>query len=98
MTANSTCARPCPGLAPSPGVGCRGTDLLGRLNPALRGWWADFRHGVSKTTFGYLDSFAWHRVEQMVITEDLDQNFVLLLKKGSWGPDWQPRVPLTERV
>ena len=29
-------------------------DLLGRLNPVLRGWCAYFRHGVSKATFGYL--------------------------------------------
>jgi RNA-directed DNA polymerase len=39
-------------------------DLLGRLNPALRGWCSYFRHGVSKATFGYLDSFVWHRVTQ----------------------------------
>ena len=29
-------------------------DLLGRLNPVLRGWCAYFRHGVSKQTFRYL--------------------------------------------
>ncbi|WP_367115179.1 group II intron maturase-specific domain-containing protein [Pseudonocardia sp.] len=28
----------------------------------LRGWCAYFRHGVSKSTFGYLDMFAWRRV------------------------------------
>jgi RNA-directed DNA polymerase len=39
-------------------------DLLGRLNPVLRGWCAYFRHGVSKATFGYLDAFTWHRVTQ----------------------------------
>jgi RNA-directed DNA polymerase len=37
-------------------------DLLGRLNPVLRGWCMYFRHGVSKATFGYLDAFAWRRV------------------------------------
>ncbi|WP_174814223.1 reverse transcriptase domain-containing protein [Mycobacterium kubicae] len=42
-------------------------DLLGRLNPVLRGWCAYFRHGVSKATFGYLDSFAWHRVTQWLL-------------------------------
>lgn len=39
-------------------------DLLGRLNPVLRGWCAYFHRGASKATFGYLDSFAWHRVTQ----------------------------------
>lgn len=42
-------------------------DLLGRLNPVLRGWCAYFRHGVSKATFGYLDSFAWHRITQWLL-------------------------------
>lgn len=42
-------------------------DLLGRLNPVLRGWCAYFRHGVSKATFGYLDSFVWHRVTQWLL-------------------------------
>lgn len=42
-------------------------DLLGRLNPVLRGWCAYFRHGVSKATFGYLDAFVWHRVTQWLL-------------------------------
>jgi len=42
-------------------------DLLGRLNPVLRGWCSYFRHGVSKATFGYLDSFVWHRVTQWLL-------------------------------
>ena len=42
-------------------------DLLGRLNPVLRGWCAYFRHGVSKATFGYLDAFAWHRVTRWLL-------------------------------
>jgi len=36
--------------------------LLLRLNALLRGWANYFRHGVSKRTFSYLDSFAWRRV------------------------------------
>jgi RNA-directed DNA polymerase len=36
--------------------------LLLRVNAALRGWALYFRHGVSKRTFSYLDSFAWRRV------------------------------------
>jgi RNA-directed DNA polymerase len=42
-------------------------DLLGRLNPVLRGWYAYFRHSVSKATFGYLDSFTWNRVTQWLL-------------------------------
>lgn len=41
-------------------------DLLGRLNPVLRGWCNYFRHGVSKPTFGYLDAFTWHQVTQWI--------------------------------
>ena len=36
--------------------------LLLRANSVLRGWANYFRHGVSKATFSYLDSFAWRRV------------------------------------
>lgn len=36
--------------------------LLLRVNTVLRGWANYFRHGVSKRTFSYLDSFAWRRV------------------------------------
>ncbi|MEE6165796.1 MULTISPECIES: group II intron maturase-specific domain-containing protein [unclassified Mycolicibacterium] len=45
----------------------RPADLLGRLNPVLRGWCAYFRHGVSKATFGYLDAFVWHRVTRWLL-------------------------------
>jgi RNA-directed DNA polymerase len=37
------------------------SELLRQLNWALRGWCHYFRHGVSKTTFRYLDDFAWRR-------------------------------------
>ena len=36
--------------------------LLDRINPVLRGWANYFKHGVSKSTFSYLDTFAWRRV------------------------------------
>jgi RNA-directed DNA polymerase len=36
--------------------------LLLRLNAALRGWANYFRHGLSKRTFSYLDTFAWRRI------------------------------------
>ncbi|MCA1707194.1 MAG: group II intron reverse transcriptase/maturase [Actinobacteria bacterium] len=36
--------------------------LLLRVNAVLRGWANYFKHGVSKRTFSYLDSYAWRRV------------------------------------
>ena len=38
------------------------TTLLTRINRVLRGWTNYFRHGVSKATFSYLDTFTWRRV------------------------------------
>jgi RNA-directed DNA polymerase len=40
--------------------------LLGRLNPALRGWCAHFRPGVSAATFSYLRHYLWHTVWRWV--------------------------------
>jgi RNA-directed DNA polymerase len=37
-------------------------ELLGRVNPVLRGWANYFRHGVSARTFSYLNAFSWRRV------------------------------------
>lgn len=37
-------------------------DLIGQLNPLLRGWSMYFRHGASSKTFSYLESFTWWRV------------------------------------
>jgi RNA-directed DNA polymerase len=41
--------------------------LLHRVNAVLRGWANYFRHGVSKQTFSYLDSFAWRRVARWLL-------------------------------
>jgi len=40
--------------------------LLLRLNPALRGWCAYSRPGVSSATFSYLHHYLWHTVWQRV--------------------------------
>jgi RNA-directed DNA polymerase len=37
-------------------------DLLRFLGRMLRGWANYFRHGVSKATFGAVDSYAWERI------------------------------------
>jgi RNA-directed DNA polymerase len=36
--------------------------LMRKLNPALRGWCAYFRPGVSSATFAYLARYTWDRV------------------------------------
>ncbi len=36
--------------------------LLRQLNPALKGWCAYFRPGVSSRTFAYLSYYTWHQV------------------------------------
>jgi RNA-directed DNA polymerase len=36
--------------------------LLRQRNPALQGWCAYFRPGVSSAAFGYLSYYAWLRV------------------------------------
>jgi RNA-directed DNA polymerase len=37
------------------------SELLGRLNPVLRGWTNCDRHGVASKTFSYLTAFVWRR-------------------------------------
>lgn len=37
-------------------------DVLGTVNPILRGWAGYFRYGVSKRTFSYLAQWAWWRL------------------------------------
>jgi RNA-directed DNA polymerase len=38
------------------------STLLTRINRLLRGWTNYFRHGASKASFSYLDTFTWRRV------------------------------------
>ncbi|WP_406012815.1 group II intron reverse transcriptase/maturase [Streptomyces sp. NBC_00984] len=40
--------------------------LLARINPAVRGWCAYFRPGVSYATFSYLRNYMWHTVWRWV--------------------------------
>ena len=37
-------------------------QLLGHVNPILRGWTSYFRFAASKRTFAYLDHYSWWRV------------------------------------
>lgn len=64
-------------------------DLLRRLNPALRGWCAYFQHGVSKSTFSYLDRFAFWRIVGWLKKRHPRLNMHTLVRRHL--PGWQIR-------
>lgn len=41
-------------------------DLLASLGRTLRGWANYFRHGVSKTVFNAIDSYAWEKIAKWI--------------------------------
>ncbi len=63
--------------------------LLRQLNPALLGWCAYFRPGVSSAAFGYLSSYTWQRViawlrrkHRRITWKELRRRFCA----GGWWP------------
>jgi len=64
-------------------------DLLRRLNPVLRGWCNYFRHGVSKRTFSYLDSFVFKRILGWLRKRHDGLNMGTLVRR--YLPDWEIR-------
>ena len=63
--------------------------LLHRLNPALRGWCAYFRPGVSAVAFHYLSQYTWARVmgwlrrkHRRITWKDLRRRYC----GGGWWP------------
>ena len=64
-------------------------DLLRAINPVLRGWCSYFRHGVSKSTFGYLDHFAWWRIVGWLRKRHLGLNWQTLRRR--FLPGWEIR-------
>jgi RNA-directed DNA polymerase len=64
------------------------TTLLERTNPLLRGWSNYFRHGVSKATFSYLDTFAWRRVVGWLRRKHHRRNWRWLRRR--YLPRWRP--------
>ena len=64
-------------------------DLLRAINPVLRGWCAYFRHGVSKSVFGYLDHFVWWRVVGWLRKRHLGLNWGTLSRR--YLPGWEIR-------
>ena len=68
-------------------------DLHRRINPVLRGWCTYFRHGVSKRTFGYLDSYAFWRIVGWLRKRHPKLNMGTLVRRHL--PGWEigpPRV------
>ncbi len=61
--------------------------LLLRLNAALRGWVNYFKHGVSKRTFSYLDSFAWRRVTRWLRKRHPGLNWTAIRRRFFHGWD-----------
>ncbi len=59
--------------------------LLVRLNAALRGWANYFKHGVSKRTFSYLDSFAWRRVTRWLRKRHISLNWAAIRRRFMHG-------------
>jgi len=64
------------------------TTLLERINPLLRGWTNYFRHGVSKATFSYLDTFAWRRTVGWLRRKHHRRNLKWLRRR--YLPGWRP--------
>ena len=63
-------------------------QLIHRLNPALRGWCAYFRPGVSSRTFNYLRTYTWRRVVRWLRRKHEQANWRWLRRR--YLPGWWP--------
>jgi RNA-directed DNA polymerase len=63
--------------------------LLRRLNPALRGWCAYFRPGVSSATFSYLAAITWRQVMAWLRRKHR-RNTWKAIRHRYCGGGWQP--------
>lgn len=66
-------------------------DLLVQLNRTVRGWCYYFRHGVSKKTFGYLDSYIWRRVARWILKRHDGLNWKTLYRRFLTEPGHVPK-------
>ena len=63
--------------------------LLDRLNPAVQGWCAYFRVGVSSATFGYLSHYLWQTVWRWLRRKHRKSTWQQLRRQycgGGWWP------------
>jgi len=68
--------------------------LLLRLNPAMRGWCAYFRPGVSSTAFSYLSHYAWRTVWRWLRRKHPRSAWKEIRRRychGGWWPTGQDR-------
>lgn len=66
--------------------------LIRRLNPALRGWCAYFRSGVSSVTFAYLSHYVWRTVWRWIHRKHRRTGWKELRHRycgGGWWPTGQ---------
>jgi RNA-directed DNA polymerase len=70
--------------------------LIDRLTPALRGWSAHFRWGVSSATFSYLHHYTWHRVWRWIRKKHPTITWKTLLRRhgdqGRWPTTEEQRL------
>ena len=68
--------------------------LLDRLNPAMRGWCAYFRPGVSSAAFAYLSHYAWQTVWRWLRRKHPKSTWKEIRRRychGGWWPTGQER-------
>ncbi len=69
--------------------------LLGRLNPAVQGWCAYFRVGVSSSTFSYLRHYLWRMVWRWLHRKHPKTTWTEIRRRycdGGWWPASQDRT------
>jgi len=67
-------------------------ELIRRLNPAVRGWCAYFRPGVSSATFAYLSHYLWRTVWRWLRRKHRRSTWKELRRRycgGGWWPAGQ---------
>jgi RNA-directed DNA polymerase len=68
--------------------------LLDRLNPAMRGWCAYFRPGVSSAAFAYLSHYAWQTVWRWLRRKHPKTSWREIRRRycyGGWWPTGEER-------
>ena len=61
-------------------------EILGQINPILRGWANYYRYDAAKSTFAYLDAYTWRRVYRWM-RKKYAKVPVKMLKRTKF-PDW----------
>lgn len=69
-------------------------DILGQLNPVLRGWSNYYRYDAVKSTLAYLDHYTWTRVFRWLRKKHHKTPVKRMVKR--WCPNWEIRDGKTE--